>query len=132
MELMIVITVIAILGAIAYPSYTAYVLRGKLSEGRAFLLDSAAIQERYYSDCNRYGAATGAANNCAGGIIKMSATSESGLYTLTIGNLGANAQTFLLTAAPTFDDPDCGSLTLDQTGTKNKTGTKSIGDCWGR
>ena len=38
-ELMIVVTIIAIISAIAVPSYNNYVLRAKRSEGRAALMD---------------------------------------------------------------------------------------------
>lgn len=133
-ELMIVITIIAILSAVAYPAYTQYVIRGKRAEGRAYLMDSAAIQERYYSDCNRYGGTIGSPNNCGTGTVKLNTASETGKYQIAISNLGALNQTFLLTASPVapFSDPDCGSLTLDQAGTKGRTGTKSIADCWGK
>ena len=132
MELMIVLAIVAILGAIAFPSYSAYVLRGKRAEGRSFLMDTAAKQERYYSDCNRFGSTISGANNCGTGAIKLSGTSDTGLYNLTISNLGASNQTFTLTAAPTFTDAECGSLTLDQAGTKGRSGTKNLNDCWGK
>ena len=133
-ELMIVVTIVAILGAIAYPSYTNYVLRGKRAEGRAFLMDVAARQERLYSDCNKYAAATGGANNCAGsGVVKAGSTSESGHYTLGINIPDApDNQQFTLSANPNFDDDECNVLTLSQAGARGITGTGSVNDCWGR
>ena len=47
-ELMITVAIIAILAAVAYPSYSEYVKRGNRSEGQALLNDTAALQERYY------------------------------------------------------------------------------------
>ena len=33
----------------------------------------------------------------------------------------------------TFTDPDCGNLTLDQAGTRGRSGSgASVRDCWGR
>ena len=135
LELMVVVVIIGILSAIAYPSYTQYVLRGKRAEGRAFLLDAAALQERYYSDCNKYGT-LGAANNCAASTVKITTQSETGKYNLSVSNLGANNQTFTLTATPTFEDLKCQKLTLTQAGTKGIDGspspTGSVSDCWNK
>ena len=48
-EVMIVVLIIGILAAIAYPNYSEYVKRGNRSEGQAFLNDVSARQERYFS-----------------------------------------------------------------------------------
>ncbi len=53
-EVMIVVAIIGILAAIAYPSYDEYVKRGNRTEGQAFLSDVAARQERYFSQNNAY------------------------------------------------------------------------------
>ena len=124
---MIVVTVIAIISAIAYPSYTQYVVRGKRSEGRTALLDSAAKLERYYSDNSAYSNA----DNDFPPLTNFSTSSETGKYNLTIATAGTR-QTFVLTATPTFVDPDCANFTYTQAGTRNVTGTASVATCWGR
>lgn len=48
-ELMVVLIVIAILAAIAYPSYQESILKTKRAEGRAALMRTMQQQERYYS-----------------------------------------------------------------------------------
>lgn len=127
-ELMIVVLIMAILAGIGFPSYTQYILRGKRSEARAFLMDSAAKLERYYSDNNKYATAD---DTLPPGI---NDTSETGKYTLTIATTGTY-QAYVLTATPTFGggDPLCGALTLANTGLKGEGGTATdINDCWGK
>lgn len=47
-ELMIVVAVIGVLAAIAFPSYTRYVERTQFNDGRAGLLAAAQLMERCY------------------------------------------------------------------------------------
>lgn len=120
-ELMIVVAIIGIISAIAYPSYQEYVLRGNRSEAQAFLNDAAARQERYYAQNNTYAdthAKLGYANN----------QSSSSKYTLGISNV--TATTYTLTATPARTDSKCGNLTLNQAGTKGESGSGTLADCW--
>ena len=59
-ELMIVVAVVAILSAVAMPSYFDYVRRGQLPEAQAALSDFRVKMEQYYQDNRNYGTA-----NCA-------------------------------------------------------------------
>ena len=47
-ELMIVVAIIGIVAAIAYPSYSQYILRSHRSEGMTFLAQAVANQERFF------------------------------------------------------------------------------------
>jgi type IV pilus assembly protein PilE len=58
-ELMMVIVVIAILAAIALPSYTDYITRSQLAEAYSHLADLRVKMEQYYMDNRRYSATTG-------------------------------------------------------------------------
>ena len=132
-ELMITVAILAIVAAVAIPSYTSYVERGKRAEARTALLDIAARQERYYSNNRQY------ADQLSK--LRMSGTkSENGYYTLSVA-LGAlsgttastsNTQAFRATATPAgWTDDKCGDLGIDETGAK----TQSLGDralCWGK
>lgn len=115
-EVMIVVAIIGILAAIAYPSYDEYVKRGNRTEGQAFLQDVAARQERYFSQNNEY-ADTAAKLNVSTG-------SETGKYTLTI----ATSDGYTLTATQQFNDTKCGNLTLNALGVKGAGG--SVDECW--
>jgi type IV pilus assembly protein PilE len=53
-ELMIVVAVIAILAAVALPSYTDYVTRGKLVEAHSHLADLRVKMEQRFQDARSY------------------------------------------------------------------------------
>jgi len=55
LELMIVVVVIAILTAIAFPNYRDFVDRAKRNEAKALLLEIAQNQERFYLQNSTYG-----------------------------------------------------------------------------
>lgn len=129
LELMIAVLIIAVLAAIALPSYQDSIRKTKRAEGKAALLDLQNRMERYFIDRNTYaGACIGGA--CAAGTqVLASATTEKGYYTLSIPAAAANAYT--LQAAPTFTDTLCGNLTLTNTGVKSEGGTAtSVAQCW--
>lgn len=53
-ELLIAVAIVAILGAIAYPSYTDYVLRGRIVDATNGLSTAHAQMEQYYQDTRSY------------------------------------------------------------------------------
>lgn len=53
-EVMIVVAVVAILSAIAYPSYVSQIAKGKRAECRGGLLQSMQQQERHFTQFNTY------------------------------------------------------------------------------
>jgi type IV pilus assembly protein PilE len=53
-ELMIVVAVIAVLAAVGYPSYTDYVLRGKITEAISGLSSARVNMERWFQDNRTY------------------------------------------------------------------------------
>ena len=54
LELMMVVTIIAILAAIAVPAYTDYVTRGRIIEATAGLGDARSKMEQYFQDNRTY------------------------------------------------------------------------------
>ena len=64
-ELMITVAIIGILAAVAYPSYTSSVLKGKRAQGRTALVGLMQQQERYFTERNCYLGFTTAASGVA-------------------------------------------------------------------
>ena len=124
-ELMIVVLIIAILSAIAYPAYTHYVYKSRRSDAYAALNQGQAILERCYAQYFSY-APTGGATCPA-----IPATSSEKYYQIT-QPAAATSTTYKLTATPIgpqAGDTQCTSLSLNQAGTKTWTGPGS--NCWG-
>lgn len=124
MELMIVVVIIGILTAIAYPSYRQYAAKAKRNEAKAALLQIATLQERHYlqnatytADMTKLGFPDGA-----------NFTTDSGSYVVNVTSANANA--FSATAVYQKADAEaakCASFSINGTGTKTSTPND---DCW--
>lgn len=133
-ELMIALAVVAILAAIAYPSYTEHVIKTKRTEGRALLNRIAAEQERFFTARNQYAASVTAARPAGLG---LTATSEKGCYlaavAVTNGGMGYNLTAVPQNSAACGDqtqDTKCGTLGINSLGVKTATGTLGAAGCW--
>jgi type IV pilus assembly protein PilE len=115
-ELMITVAIVAILAAVAYPSYTKYVQRGYRSEGIAMLTDAVARMERYYAQNNNY---TNATTLAALGITNANSTNNR--YTLQAPTVTATTYTLSVVPINAQTSDTCGTLTIDQSGTKTST-----------
>ncbi|WP_081730558.1 type IV pilin protein [Zestomonas thermotolerans] len=123
-EVMIVVVIIGILAAIAYPSYDEYVKRANRSEGQALLNDAAARQERYFAQNNAY-------ITSSDELSKLGLRTETGKYKLQVAKGEKEDGGYLLTAKQLFGDSKCGNLTLNAMGKKGRTGTgKTVEECW--
>jgi len=89
-ELMVVVTIIAILSAIALPAYRDYVLRGKITEATSNLSDLRLRAEKWFADNRTYqnAGATGPGFD----------TSTTGAKYFTYGCVSTAAGTFTCTA----------------------------------
>lgn len=140
-ELLIVIAVISILAAIAYPNYSDYVRRGDRAEARAAMMKAANQLERRFTEAAAYPTAAqfpqlfGLAVNAA---VRSSTDNPArGKYTLTYtptANTGGQLDSYRLVATENAGaDIECGALTLDNLGTRGRTGTSwTAQDCWRR
>jgi len=125
-ELMIVVAIIGILAAIAYPSYDEYVKRGNRAEGQALLSDASARQERYFGQNNSYVTAD---SDIAKLGLKTGNMSETGKYALSVATEDGDGG-YTLTAEQKFGDTKCGNLTLNALGIKGNSGSKTANECW--
>ena len=137
-ELMIVVAIVGILGAVAYPAYTSSMLKGKRAEGRTALTDLMLQQERYFTQNNTYLAFTNAAGVTSPTSVPFKAFSGDNpakaayfLSAAVCSSTLALSECVQLSAAPVHSDPAYGSLTMQSSGAKSCTGTKSTtNECW--
>jgi type IV pilus assembly protein PilE len=124
---MIVCAIVAILAAIAYPSYQSSVQKSRRAEAKTALLGVAAQMERWSTEKSGYAAATLGASSTA----VFANHSENSHYNLSLANL--TATTYTARAAPTgaqTGDP-CGTFTYSEQGIKGVTGgTWTAAQCW--
>jgi len=114
-ELMITIAVVAILSAIALPSYTAYIARGKITDGLASLADYRVRMEQYFQDNRNYGAANG---TCP-------VTLPTSTYFTFSCTTGSTTPTASYTATATSIAGTLGAATGDYTYSLNETNAKA-------
>ncbi len=122
LELMIVVVIIGILTAVAFPNYQAFAARAKRTEAKAILLEIASNQERFYLNANRFG--TLAELGYPDPLI-----TNSGSYTVTVPNNDASG----FTASAAFNKTGselgrCSDFSIDSLG--NKTSHGSLSNCW--
>ena len=125
-ELMIVVVVISILAAVAYPNYQEFTARAKRNEARAALLRLATNQERFYLNNNTFTQDLTA----LGFGTTPTADTETGYYRIQV--TAANASNFTATATYLQGGSEaskCLTYTIDGRGSKT-SGPET--DCWTR
>ena len=135
-ELMIVVAIVAIISAFAYPSYDRYVIKTKRSVAQNALLQVADRQQQFFMDNKRFAAdITNLGFPANPYVVDDNGTSTvasdgDAVYSLSLSNV--TATTWTATAAPLNGqlsrDTYCGSLTITQTGAKGKSGASD--ECW--
>lgn len=127
-EMMIVVAIVGILTAIAYPSYAEYIRRGHRADARAGLLQAQQWLERSATATGLYPTALPATLTWAGDTTKR--------YTIGFDGAATNA-TFTLIATRRAGSPQatdrCGDMTLTNTGArgaKSYTVSDVEAECW--
>ena len=128
-ELMIVVVVISILAAVAYPNYQEFTNRAKRNEARAALLRLATNQERFYLNNNTFTAdVTQLGFSSADG--GDTSITETGYYVIDV--TAANASNFTATATYRHGGKEgntCLTFTIDGRGAKSSDPDTN---CWDR
>ena len=132
-ELLAVVLIIAILGAIGIPSYRDYTIRAHRTEGKAALLRLATNQERFYLQNHRY------SDTVDVGLGFSTPKSENGVYALSVATMNGWTQDYTATATPVAGggangidqtlDVKCTSFSLTSAGAKSATGSQPE-TCW--
>jgi type IV pilus assembly protein PilE len=125
-ELMVVLVIIGILVAIAYPGYQSQMQKTRRADGQAALLNAAQALERCFTRFNVY-------NNAGCPIVApLAGGTPSPQLWYVVTDAAPAANTFALVATPQgvqVGDTQCANLTLDSTGDRSSTGTLGD-DCW--
>ncbi|PKG57176.1 prepilin-type cleavage/methylation domain-containing protein [Shewanella sp. Choline-02u-19] len=118
-ELMIVVAIIGILAAIAYPSYTDYVTKAGRSDGVTAVLNISNLQEQYYLDNRAY------TTDLTKLGLSASYVTENGHYS--VASTGGDSFTITASAegAQKSRDSTCQTITLTDIGVKGPSA-----ECW--
>ena len=128
-ELMITVAVVAILTAIAYPSYTQYIVRSNRSSAVSLVMNLASRQEQYNLDARQY---TDQLSLLGTPTISVEIANN---YNVTVAaDNSAAPPAYSITATPVntqlVRDTQCGFLKIDHTGLKTIGGTSTVSSCW--
>ena len=128
-ELMITVAIVAILAAVALPSYSQYVRKARRGDAQSFMAEVVARQQHFLIDRRTY--ATSITDpTSAGGLGMTVPTNVATHYTVVIPPAAAAIPpTFTVQATPIGSQAQdtCGTLTINQAGVRTATGT---GSCW--
>lgn len=129
-EVIIVVLIISVLAAIAYPAYQDSVVKSRRNAAKACVSEAAQFMERFYTTNLRYDQTLAGVAvvlpGCAAG------TDVTNHYTVRLTAVGQ--RNYTLTATPinlqAIKDTKCGTMSLDNIGTKTKSGSDTVDYCW--
>jgi type IV pilus assembly protein PilE len=97
-EVMITVAIVAILAAIAVPSYNEYIQRARITEATSNLADMRNKMEQYYQDNRSWTPGGGAIQPCNPGTVAPMPFSQN--FTFTCDQLGPNTYRVVATGNP--------------------------------
>jgi type IV pilus assembly protein PilE len=131
-EVMIVVALIGILSAIAFPSYLDSIARGRRAEARTALTEAAQFMARFYAVNDSY--SVDRAGNAVAIPASLAQSPRSGapVYLISLVPADLSPTGFVVQAVPVISDK-CGSFLLNQSGQRSLQGGASnanVKDCW--
>lgn len=131
-EMMIVVLVMGVLAAIAWPQYTQYIKKARRADARATLMAAGQHLQRLLDSNNGAYQVNGAAPPLPTDL-QTSPPNMSGskiMYTVTVATPTANSFTLTATRSGAMVGDECGDYTLDQRGRLSiKNATKTQQEC---
>jgi len=130
-ELVIVVAIIGILSALAYNSYQDSAIKSRRKAATACMMESAQFLERNYTTNLRYDV-----DNAGAGIVVPAGTCQADLgnfFAFDVPAATLTARTYTVRATPLglqLAKDQCGTLTIDQAGTKTRSGTMAPAECF--
>ena len=133
-EVMVVVAIVGILAAVAYPSYIQSVTKTRRTSAQGCMLEMAQFMERFYTTNMRYDQ-TAASPPVAVTLANPTCRAEMvAFYTFSFTAGQPTQSTYTIQAVPQGSqataDAGCGTLTLTQAGTKGRSGTAAMNQCW--
>jgi type IV pilus assembly protein PilE len=135
-EVLTALVVIAVLAAIAIPSWRTHLLRVRRAEARDALVALQAAQDRWVGRNARYATAAQVAVPAPEGL-GLASTTPHGLYAITLetsaDGLGYAATARAVPRAGQEGDDRCATFTIDHVGkmgAADSTGADRSADCW--
>ena len=141
-EMLIVMAIVVILAALAWPNYSRHGVRVKRIEGQVALIDAMQQEERFQAQHNRYAAFSSTAtdddaqafrwwsgHDAAASAYELDAHACADASLAECVEIRARPGTARVDAR--FRDPDCGTLTLDSLGRQGAEPVAGSGvRCW--
>jgi len=139
LETLVVLAIVGILAAIAYPGYARHLVKARRVEAQLALVEAMQRQEQYHAQHHTYVAFSSTSTDGEGAGFRwwLGARPEASAYELDAYACegGDISECVELRARPGtanvdagFSDPDCGTLTFDSTGAQAASGAGER--CW--